>query len=541
MAYQDGLKQSQSNLDPVAALRAPVNVLLGVSDPVSDVLGTLGLKTVLDLASSHLFIQAAAVSAAARGEDVSIAPLGAVPGGIVVDGGPSDITTLVAADISVLRDLAPATASSLKQNLQLDTVGDLGRWAPFLAARNILNAATGAAPDSEIGSELVPRLGDYPTERRFYTTLVMDQVVSSNPTDLATAGPLSLEPTFTADFGFSTPAIGARLTFEQAWFAQGFTLGSLLHSLALAPGESTRVAMLDWSRRTAAATSESISETEQLSNITTHNRAVSEIQDAVAREAQRGFSHTESTGTTEEGGAGLGLAIGPVVFGAAGGAAQTTTTADSVSSSTGSRTLEASMSQKVMDATQQAASSSRNRRASVVQEVSEDEYAGSTTRIVANYNHMHALTVQYYEVVELFRVNIALSEAEQCLFVPMKLLNFTNYTMLDYGPGKPTSSLEKFLDGKSPEERAGLESVLAHNARYAQGVTSRAAFIEKTVEENRGFLGSADEEKQYYDHLMLMTEAIHGATNTTSPSSADQENPAQSSEGEDNGQQGEGG
>ena len=111
--------------------------------------------------------------------------------------------------------------------------------------------------------------------------------------------------------------------------------------------------------------------------------------------------------------------------------------------------------------------------------------------------------------------------------------------MLDYGPGKPTTSLEKYLAGKSPEERAGLESILAHNARYAQGVTSRAAFIEKTVEENRGFLGSTAEEKQYYDHLM--TETIHAATTTASPSSTGQDTPAQSSDGEDNDQQGEGG
>jgi len=113
------------------------------------------------------------------------------------------------------------------------------------------------------------------------------------------------------------------------------------------------------------------------------------------------------------------------------------------------------------------------------------------------------------------------------------------YTKLDYGPGKPTSSLERFLAGKSPEEYAKLESVLAHNARYAQGVTSRAAFIEKTVEENRTFLGNTDEEKQYYDHLM--TETINGTTNTASPSSTDQDSPAQSSDGEDNGQQGQGG
>jgi hypothetical protein len=122
---------------------------------------------------------------------------------------------------------------------------------------------------------------------------------------------------------------------------------------------------------------------------------------------------------------------------------------------------------------------------------------------------------------------------------PADRVGQTIYTKLDYGPGKPTSSLEKFLAGKSPEERAGLESVLAHNARYAQGVTSRAAFIEKTVEENRGFLGRTDEEKQYYDHLAA--QATHGAMNSTSPSSTDQDTSGQSSDGEDDGQQGEGG
>jgi hypothetical protein len=122
---------------------------------------------------------------------------------------------------------------------------------------------------------------------------------------------------------------------------------------------------------------------------------------------------------------------------------------------------------------------------------------------------------------------------------PADRVGQTIYTMLDYGPGKPTSSLEKFLDEKSPEERAVLESVLAHNARYAQGVTSRAAFIEKTVEENRSFLGRTDEEKQYYDHLM--TEPIHSTMNTASPSSTSQASPAQSSDGEEDGQEGQGG
>jgi hypothetical protein len=428
MAYQDGLKQAHSDLEPLAALRSPVTVLLGVSDLAGQALGGLGLKTVLDLATSPFFSVAASVASGAGNGATQAFPLGEIPGGLLVDGGPTDLASLARADLAVLRALTPATASALKQALQVDTVGDLGRWPSYRAAKDILDVVSGSFSDETDGevAELIPTLGQYPTERHFYSTVVLDQVAQQNTVDLATAGPIDLSPTLSLDFGFSVPAVGARLTFQQSWFAQGFALGNLLHSLALAPGESTRIAVLDWSRQTGTTTSESISETEQLSNATTHNRAVSEVQDSVAKEVQSGFSHTESTGTTEEGGAGFGLALGPVLIGGAGGIGHTTTSADSYSSSAGSRSLSASMNQKVMDATQQAASSSRNRRASIVQEVSQQEHEAVSTRIVANYNHMHALTVQYYEVVELYRVSVSLSEAERCLFVPMKVMEFTD-------------------------------------------------------------------------------------------------------------------
>lgn len=356
-----------------------------------------------------------------------------MPGDLVDDGGPEDLETLAETDVSILRALTPEAATKVKQLLQADVIGDLGRWPAYRAARDILASVSGsAAAGDDQATELVPRLGDYPTERRFYSTIVLDQVVKQDTIDLSTAGPVDLTPALSADFGFSVPAIGARLTFEQSWFAQGFALGNLLHSLALAPGESTRIAVLDWSRQQSTQTTESISETEQLASQTTHNRAVSEVQDAVAKEVQSGFSHTESSATTEEGGAGIGAAIGPVVIGAAGGIGHSTTSADSFSTSSGSRSIAASMSQKVMDATQQASSSARNRRASIIQEVSQQEQESVSTRIVANYNHMHALTIQYYEVVELYRVAASLSEVERCLFIPMKILDFTDTIVRKY-------------------------------------------------------------------------------------------------------------
>jgi hypothetical protein len=215
--------------------------------------------------------------------------------------------------------------------------------------------------------------------------MVIDHVQASANQDLKSAGAIDIALAGTADFGFSAPAIGARLTFVHSWFAHGVTLGNLLHSVALAPGESTRIAVVDWSRRTRSAATEAITESEVLEAATSHNRAVSEVQNAVATEAQRGFFHTRSTATTAEAGAGFGLAIGSLVLGATGSVGTTSTSADSFSASFGSRQLAASMSQRVMDATQQAASSVRDRRASLVMEVSEEEHESVSTRILANY------------------------------------------------------------------------------------------------------------------------------------------------------------
>src|SRR4029079_4254979 len=114
---------------------------------------------------------------------------------------------------------------------------------------------------------------------------------------------------------------------SQSWFAQGVALGQILHSMALAPGESTRIAMIDWSRRTRAAATEAISEAEQLTNTMTHSRAVSEVTDATAREIQWGGSHTHATSTTDPLGASLGLESGPVAFGGSASTATTTTDA----------------------------------------------------------------------------------------------------------------------------------------------------------------------------------------------------------------------
>ena len=245
-------------------------------------------------------------------------------------------------------------------------------------------------------------------------------------TQLEETGGVDLTPVVGLDFGFKQLGIGALLTFAQSWYAQGVALGWLLHSVALAPGESTRIAMIDWSRRTSGRQTEDVTETEQLTNVTEHSRALSEVTSAVAQEAQSGFSESHLASVSRQAGSGIGFSMGPITIGGPSGGALSNSDAMSFSSSSGRRDLAAAMSQNVVDRTQQHANAARNRRATVVKEVSQAEHESVSTRVVTNYNHMHALSIQYYEVVQIYRVSIALQRVERCLFLPMPLVNFRN-------------------------------------------------------------------------------------------------------------------
>ena len=60
----------------------------------------------------------------------------------------------------------------------------------------------------------------------------------------------------------------------------------------------------------------------------------------------------------------------------------------------------------------------------MVKEVSQTEHEAVSTRVLANYNHMHALTVQYYEVVQVYRIEVRVMRADRVVFIPVALLDF---------------------------------------------------------------------------------------------------------------------
>lgn len=501
------IKTSASTMDRQEIVRASTVVLNGVTKSAAEILAErLAIRTVFDLASSQLFHGALALCSLNNDGELYAAH-GLVPADLLDSGYPTsnDPVTWPQMPIDALRGLSNTMAKALSRELGIETLRDMASWPPFVNALELVGYSTTAPEafvDPEVPNELVPKFNEHATDKSFYSVYTIDAPRDGGslsnldgPVDLARLASMPVR---------AVPRTGYLLRYEQAWIPTALTLGNLLHSLALAPGESTRIAMIDWSRKQGVRTTEDIAQLESLTNTMMQARTIGEVASAVAREAQQGFSTSQANSTVTNtasssfgltnpeqamaaaavgalGGAAAGGTLGTIVGAGVGGVAglavgsvvpaignaaggvlglglgglagsaafglvgATTggvgmgllasnygaeagsgsdVIVDSVTttSSIGDREIEASMLQSIQDRTQQHSTTARNRRASVVQEVSESESEQITTRVVTNYNHMHALTMQYFEVVQLYAVRTTLVEKQPVLYIPIATL-----------------------------------------------------------------------------------------------------------------------
>lgn len=241
--------------------------------------------------------------------------------------------------------------------------------------------------------------------------------------ELSVLNPLDWDddPTF---YQAATIAHGHILHFKQTWKANGFSLGDLLYSLPLAPGQKRQVAILDWERREVASRTESLELEEQLAANLTRDRDIQEIVSATLKEDVVGASLSltaSSASNSGSSGPGSGAAsalmmVSGSASGIGGGA--------SVGFQHGSRKASANSLQQVRDRIAQSASSLRSQRSTVVQSVAQGETLRAQTEVIANYNHCHAITVEYFEVLRHFAVEHKLVDVQECLFVPLLMSPF---------------------------------------------------------------------------------------------------------------------
>jgi hypothetical protein len=228
-------------------------------------------------------------------------------------------------------------------------------------------------------------------------------------------------PTF---YQSTTIAHGHLLHFKQVWKADGYSMGDLLYSLPLAPGQKKQIVIFDWDRSEFGRRDESSHEDEALSAYLTHDRDVLDVVNTALNESMKGGSSSRTKGSAGGIGAGVGALLGPVMIGVAGGYSTSSGSATSSAWQDSSRNLSANALSQLRDSIQQASSAVRNQRSTVVQTARQTERFKVETETVANYNHCHALTIEYFEILRHYAIEQKLASVQECLFIPLLMSEF---------------------------------------------------------------------------------------------------------------------
>ncbi len=215
----------------------------------------------------------------------------------------------------------------------------------------------------------------------------------------------------------SSPTLGRLNVYKQSWTRVGHGLGQLLYSLALAPCEETKIAMIEWSREDRARRRDQARARESLRHDMQRDRAIEEIVEGTVDEVQHGRSSSAQGGggiTSGLAGIGEGM-IGSVGFSLGGSAAS------SRSFSSGHREITANTLQSLMDSVEQRSTRVRSQRSMVVTQSQQAEAENIRTRIVRNHNRNHAMTVEYFQVLEHYNVQTELVDQVDVILIPYEV------------------------------------------------------------------------------------------------------------------------
>ena len=218
-------------------------------------------------------------------------------------------------------------------------------------------------------------------------------------------------------------SIGYVLNMEQAWIPDGYALGDLLYSLVLSPGEEQRIVVRDKSEQYTMA--DNISGTDRITDNASlsQNDMVEDLFNQTA--AQSGWASQYANYSTKT----KSKSTSGTLIIASGNC--------SAASSSGNSSASAMTHNLYSDASQtasrfQTAIASNSARMAqtnrvAIRTASGNESEAVSTKIIANHNHSHIMTVQYWEVMRRYKLKTCISDVKLVLFVPLKLIPF--YTL----------------------------------------------------------------------------------------------------------------
>ncbi|TDH23984.1 DUF2272 domain-containing protein [Segetibacter sp. 3557_3] len=218
-----------------------------------------------------------------------------------------------------------------------------------------------------------------------------------------------------------TVATGHILYYKSVFKADGYSLGDLVYSLPLAPGQKKQIVVFESSHSLQGAETQSLTQGERLSAELLNERIITDQISGGISEDISGRSSASTAGVS----AGLGVGVSYGGIGGSLGVAGGYSNSKSSASQNSERNISQFFGEKLRQSIMQNAESFRALNASVVTTVTEGQNYGVTSEVVANHNHCHSLTMMYFEVLRHYAIFQELSHVEECVFVPLLLTHFT--------------------------------------------------------------------------------------------------------------------
>ena len=222
--------------------------------------------------------------------------------------------------------------------------------------------------------------------------------------------------------------LGYVVRMHQIWIPVGLSLGDLLYSMALAPGEQERIAVYEQVQQLSVQETESLSVDEaQRFNEAADSSTVALFNSSYREAASGGSSmHTESDTWSVGGAGGIGGFISGILFGVgvAGGYGSNSASGSSSNWQQGSRDYVSSATQDFHSRLARNAAASRRATRTGIRLATAADTEQVTTKVITNHNHGHALTLQYWEVLRHFAISTRVDDVQLVCFVPLDIVRF---------------------------------------------------------------------------------------------------------------------
>lgn len=260
-----------------------------------------------------------------------------------------------------------------------------------------------------------------------------------------------------------TLGLGYVLNLAQVWKYEGLTLGNLLYSLPLAPGEQQRIAVSERVATAAVREAERLDIAEQQHSSLREDASAQAVFDSAFEEHVAASSSYRNEARSSSWGVagGIGAVLGPVAIGlgAGGGGSKATNNGSTRSALDGARSYTSTASEEMHRNVERQAAARRSAQRSSIRLATETDRQAVTTKVITNHNKAHALTIQYWEVLRKFHGTTEVEGATLVCFVPLDLVRFL-----------PSGQQVELVDTTQVDTRAELLVRYAMLHRHADAI-----------------------------------------------------------------------